>query len=299
MANDLSRWHRLAGDLFQLPQTAAEWDRYRLSAEQVEFYHEQGYLPGVRVLTDEQVERLRNELATFFQPHHEGEELWYEYHTNESTDPSQVLFHALGAWRITPGFHDLLWHPGFTVPASQLLGGAVRFWHDQLFCKPARHGGVVAWHQDYSYWTRTKPLAHLTCWIGLDDSNRENGCVHYVPGSHRWELLPITGLAGNMDSIREVLTDTQWEQFRRPVAVELKKGECTFHHPLMVHGSFENRSNRPRRAAVINAFRDGTCSDSDQPLLSGVPPIPRGERMGGQFFPLLYDPAHPYTLPSS
>src|SRR5256885_674880 len=83
-----------------------------------------------------------------------------------------VLFHALGAWRITPGFHDLLWNPAFTVPASQLLGGAVRFWHDQLFCKPAHHGGVVAWHQDYSYWTRTQPLAHLTCWIGLDDSNR-------------------------------------------------------------------------------------------------------------------------------
>ena len=98
--------------------------------------------------------------------------MFHEYHTNESTDPTRVLFHALGAWRITPGFHDLLWHPAFTVPASQLLGGAVRFWHDQLFCKPAQHGGVVAWHQDYSYWTRTKPMAHLTCWIGLDDATR-------------------------------------------------------------------------------------------------------------------------------
>ena len=55
--------------------------------------------------------------------------------------------------------------------ASQLLGDrGVRFWHDQLFCKPARHGGIVAWHQDYSYWTRTQPLAHLTCWIGLDEA---------------------------------------------------------------------------------------------------------------------------------
>ena len=51
-----------------------------------------------------------------------------------------------------------------------MLGGAVRFWHDQLFCKPARHGGVVAWHQDYSYWTRTVPMNHLTCWIALDDA---------------------------------------------------------------------------------------------------------------------------------
>jgi hypothetical protein len=57
----------------------------------------------------------------------------------------------------------------------------------------------------------------------------------------------------------------------------------------MVHGSFENRVDRPRRAVVINAFRDGTKSDSNEPLLAGVPPVPKGETMGGQFFPLLYD----------
>ena len=289
MPTDLSLRHDLVGDLFQLPKTKADWEKYRLTDEQVAFYHEQGYLASVRILTDEQIEKLRAELAEFFNPSHEGHELWYEYHTNESSRPDTVLFHALGAWRIRPGFHDILWHPAFTVAASQLLGGAVRFWHDQLFCKPAKHGGVVAWHQDYSYWTRTKPMAHLTCWIGLDDSTKENGCVHYVPGSHNWTLLPITGLAGDMDAIKEVLTPSQWEQFQRPVAVELKKGECSFHHPLMVHGSFENRTNRPRRATVINAFRDGVKSDKNEELLQGVPPIPVGHKMEGQFFPLLFE----------
>ena len=285
---DLSKHHVPVGDLISLPLSRDEWEKYRLSDEQIAFYHENGYLAGVRILSDEQIEKLRAELACFFEPEHPGHELWYEYHTNESSRPDTVLFHALGAWRITPGFHDILWHPAFTVPASQLMGGAVRFWHDQLFCKPAHHGGVVAWHQDYSYWTRTKPMQHLTCWIGLDDSTRENGCVHYVPGSHQWTLLPITGLAGNMEAIRDVLSPAQWEQFQKPVAVELKKGECSFHHPLMIHGSFENRTDRPRRATVINAFKDGTCSDSDQPLLDGVPVIPKGELMGGQFFPLLF-----------
>ena len=47
---------------------------------------------------------------------------------------------------------------------------------------------------------------------------------------------------------------------------------------------------RPRRAAVINVFRDGVLSNSDAPPLEGVPPIPKGEPMGGRFFPLLYDP---------
>lgn len=134
-------------------------------------------------------------------------------------------------------------------------------------------------------------MAHLTCWIALDDSTSDNGCVHYVPRSHGWDLLPITGLAGDMNAIREVLDDEQWDAFNHPVEVELKAGQCSFHHPLMVHGSFENRTDRPRRAAVINVFKDGVCSASNEPMLNGVDPlIPDGEPMEGRFFPLLYDP---------
>lgn len=289
MIEDLSVYHHSVGSLFRLPGTREEWQQYRLSDEQIAFFHENGYLPGIRILTDEQVEQLREELDTLMDPSHPGHHLFYEYHSNESKDPNTILFHALGAWRITPGFHDILWHPAFTVPAAQLLGGAVRFWHDQLFCKPPKQGGVVAWHQDYSYWTRTQPQAHLTCWIGLDDATQENGALMYIPGSHRWNLLPITGLAGDMEAIMSVLTDEQRAQFQ-PVTVELRKGECSFHHALVVHGSGVNRSERPRRATVINVFRDGVRSASNEPLLEGVPVIPAGEKMGGQFFPLLLDP---------
>jgi ectoine hydroxylase-related dioxygenase (phytanoyl-CoA dioxygenase family) len=289
LVEDLSTRHGLIGDLFALPGSPGEWGPYLLGAREVSFYEENGYLAPVRVLGDEQVETLRRELAQLTDPSHPKHHLFYEYHSNESKDPAKVVFHALGAWRITVGFHDILWNPAFTVPAAQLLGGAVRFWHDQLFCKPAFHGGVVAWHQDYSYWTRTQPLAHLTCWIGLDDSTRENGCVHYVPGSHLWPDLPITGLTGDMDAIQTVLSEEQKSLFK-PIAIELKKGEASFHHPRMIHGSFANTTDRPRRATVINVFRDGVRSATDELLLEGVPPIAKGERMGGQFFPLLFDP---------
>jgi len=289
MTEDLSIHHRPITTLFGDP-SSRDWNRYQLTPEQIEFYEADGYLAGIRILTDEQIEILRSELDQLADPANPGNRLFYEYHLNESTDPAQTLFHALGAWRIATGFHDLLWHPAFVVPAAQLIGGPVRFWHDQIFYKPARHGGVVAWHQDYSYWTRTRPMAHLSCWIGLDDSTRANGCVHYVPGSHRWHLLPITGLADDMNSIQTVLTDEQKEKFK-PVAIEVKKGEASFHHPLMVHGSFENKTDRSRRATVINVFRDGVISDSDASPLAGVPAIPAGEKMQGQFFPLLYDPS--------
>lgn len=290
MATDLSSHHEPLSQLFPRPGLQNVHDEFALSDEQIEHFHERGYVAGIRVLNDEQIEALRAELQDFFQPEHAGHDLWYEYHSNESSDPDQVLFHALGAWRIRPGFHDLLWHPAWLVPASQLLNGPVRFWHDQLFCKPAHHGGGVAWHQDYSYWQRTSPLAHLTCWIGLDDATTDNGCLEFVPGSHRWDLLPITGLAGDMDAIKEVLRAEQWEQFQSPVKIELKAGEASFHHPLMVHGSRNNRTDFPRRATVLNAVRDGVCSRDDLPLLSGTTPIPKGSPLQGQFFPLLYEP---------
>jgi len=285
---DLAEQHLPVSKLFPQPASSKEWERFRLSDEQVAFFHEQGYLKGIRVLNDDQIDVLRKELAEIADPKHPGHGLFYEFHSNESNDPNKVLFHALGHWRITPGFHDLLWNPALLMPASQLLGGSVRFWHDQLFCKPAKHGGVVAWHQDYSYWTRTQPMAHLTCWIALDDSTAENGCLRYVPGSHRWPLLPMPALVGDMDGLRAVLNDEQVEQFNNEVLVEVKAGECAFHHPLLVHGSKENRSERSRRAAVMNYVRDGVISAKSEELLHGVPAINEGETLKGTFFPLLH-----------
>jgi ectoine hydroxylase-related dioxygenase (phytanoyl-CoA dioxygenase family) len=235
---DFSDLHTPIGALGPLPTHKQDWQQYRLTDEQVEAFHRDGFLAGVEVLEDHQVETLCAELAELMEPSHPSHE---------------------------------------------------RFWHDQLFRKPAYHGGVVAWHQDYSYWTRTQPMAHLTCWMALDDSTRENGCLYYIPGSHKWNLLPITGLAGDMNEIMTVLDEEQKQAFR-PVPIELKRGQCSFHHPLTVHGSYENRSDRPRRATLVNVFRDGVRSASDEPLLAGVPVIPKGQKMEGRFFPLLFEP---------
>jgi hypothetical protein len=55
-----------------------------------------------------------------------------------------------------------------------------------------------------------------------------------------------------------------------------------------VHGSYGNRGGRPRRALVLNFMRPDTRSaDGRAPLLVGVPVIPEGEVVQGDFFPLL------------
>lgn len=289
---DLSKVHSLVSDLFQWPATIAEWDKYRLSIEQIDFFKEYGYVSNIKLLEEWQADRLINELSKITDPEHPAHALFYEFHSNESADLNAVLFHALGAWRITEGFHDVAWNPAFVMAASQLLDDQpVRFWHDQLFCKPALHGGVVAWHQDYSYWTRTGPIQHLTCWVALDDSTVENGCLYYVPKSHNWGLLDKPELAGNMEGLMDYLSDQQKAEFK-PMPIELKQGYATFHHPLMVHGSYQNKSNRSRRAFVLNVFKDGTASNTNEVVLEGVPVIHKGNKMEGQFFPLLFDPAN-------
>ena len=285
---DLSKFHEPVGRLLK-DLDSVKWEDYSLTAEQIQHFNEQGYISDIKLLEDVQIDQLREELKEVMDPDHPAHPLLYEFHSNESEDPDRIIFHSLGHWRMTPGFHDVLWNPAFVIPASQLLGGkSVRFWHDQLFLKPAKHGGVVAWHQDYSYWTRTQPMQHLTAWVGLDDATIDNGCLHYIPGSHKWGLLDKPSLAGDMMGITQFLSEEQAKALDNAVPIEMKKGYATFHHPLLIHGSFENDSDKPRRAFVLNIFADGTCSDSDEALLEGVPVIRKGEKMEGQFFPLLY-----------
>ena len=280
--SDLSQIHAVISDEFRF----TSYDFKTSLTIDGELFAESGYCSPLSLLNEEQVMMLKADLETISSSEYTSDPRFYEYNKNESADPSRTLFHALGAWRISPAFHDLVFFGPLVKAAEQLLGGPVRFWHDQLFVKPPYEGGVVAWHQDYSYWTRTQPVAHLTCWVALDDSVVENGCLQYVPGSHRWNLLPKGELANNMEAIFKVLPDQQKREFE-PVAIELKAGQASFYHPLLVHGSYENDSDHPRRGAVINFILDGVVSDTDEPLLRGVPIIPKGERLAGRFFPLL------------
>ncbi len=80
-----------------------------------------------------------------------------------------------------------------------------------------------------------------------------------------------------------MMTEEQKAEFK-PVAIPLKAGHAAFHHPLLVHGSFANFSSRSRKAFVLNVFADGTVSDTDEPLLEGVPVIPKGEKNGREVF---------------
>lgn len=280
---DLSTEHHRVASLFS---SEAHYSGDPISDDTVSDFELNGFIFGVPMLNPQQIEELQAELKILMDPNAVDTELFYEYNLNESRDSGRELFHALGAWRVSEAFHDLIFFPRLVRCAEILLDGPVRFWHDQVFVKPPHDGAVVAWHQDYSYWTRTVPLAHLTCWIGLDDSNEDNGCVHYVPESHRWHLLPRGDLGNDMTAVFKHLNAEQMDAFK-PVPAVMPAGSASFHHPMTVHGSYENNSDRPRRGVVVNFIRDGVRSNTNEALLEGVPVIPMGGKIEGQFFPLL------------
>lgn len=261
-----------------------------LTGEQVESYWQDGFLIGVPVFTEEEIARVNRDIDEVADPRHDGREYWYEY--NSDLTETGGIIHGIGGWRVRESLHDLLWHPVIRGAFYQLLQADPRLLFDQLFCKPARQSGAVSWHQDYSYWTYSQPMNHVTCWIALEDADLSNGCVQYVPGSHRWDvLLPRpTRLTRDRESLLAMLTPQQREQFV-PVAAEVKAGSVLFHHPLTIHGSLPNTSPRSRRGTTIHAMADGTRAAVDGPTTDGVPAWLLGG--AGPFYPLVDEPAGP------
>jgi len=279
-------------ELFPRLASKRDAEPFRLDEAQTRAFRENGYVAGIRVLEGggldavrEAVERLRAGTSPRIDLLYEVEEDYYR-------DPARHAFHCLGGWLLEPALHDLAFHPAAAVPAAQLLElERLRLWHDQVFYKPPQHPGVVAWHQDFSYWTRTLPMRHVTLNIVLDDTALENGCLHYVAGSHRWPLLPPVSFGQDMEAFRELLPEELRESFR-PVPVPLKAGEASIHHPLTVHGSYGNASSRPRRAAVLNYMAPDTRSaDGRLPLLRGTDLVERGAVIEGVHFPIVLDTA--------
>jgi ectoine hydroxylase-related dioxygenase (phytanoyl-CoA dioxygenase family) len=242
------------------------------------------------MLDDDDVAVLRGRVDDIRNNLDQHEPRLYEVEAAHRDRPDEVVCHFLGGWLIDDALRALVFDQRLTVPCAQLLGvNQLRFWHDQVFFKPAGHPGVVPWHQDYSYWTRTGPARHITVNIMLDDADEENGCVQFVPGSHRWGLLPKLPFDSSLDAIHEHLSAEQSDAFA-PVHGCMRAGEATIHHSHTLHGSAGNHSDRPRRALVFNYMAaDTRVLEGDEPLLRNTEPLQEGAIIEGEHFPIVLD----------
>ncbi len=199
------------------------------SAEEVERYNREGYLSGVTLLEDEEAAEWR----VYF------DELLAR------TLASGADSYSISSAHMQHGrVYDLLTDRRIVDRAADLLGDDCIGWGAHFFCKMPGDGKQVAWHQDAGYWPLS-PSRTVTVWLAIDDADRENACVRFLPGTHNQGLIAWRpSAAEEANVLRQTVEEV--ERFGEPVYVELKAGQASFHADLLLHGSDANRSPRRR-----------------------------------------------------
>ncbi len=151
-------------------------------------------------------------------------------------------------------FLDLARDPEIVDMVAQLIGDDVILWGCHVFSKPGGDGYETPWHQDGHYWP-IRPLATCTVWLALDRSDRDNGCLQVIPGSHRDKALK-DHLHEDRDDLvlsQRMAADTFDET--QAVALELDPGQMSFHDVYMIHGARCEPLTPPphRRRAALHA----------------------------------------------
>ncbi len=150
----------------------------------------------------------------------------------------------------------LAWHPLLGAIAARLARtSSVRLFDDQAVCKPPvsdNDQSTIGWHTDHSYWSTCSSDRMLTAWIPLQDTHALNGTLQVVDGSHRWpESEHLRGfndadLSGLGQRLGRTVPDSAVS------ALNLKRGQVSFHHMRTIHGSTSNRSQGSRYALAVH-----------------------------------------------
>jgi phytanoyl-CoA hydroxylase len=131
----------------------------------------------------------------------------------------------------------------------------------QWFNKLPNGGKATPPHQDGFYFM-LEPNEGLTLWLAQDDVDEENGCVRYLPGSHKEDMRPHqrTDVLGFSQGI----TDYGAADYQREAPVCAQPGDLLIHHSMCVHRADANPSPRPRRALGFVYFAARAKEDAEK-----------------------------------
>jgi phytanoyl-CoA hydroxylase len=256
-----------------------------LTEAEVARFHERGFVKGSRVLSDQEVDELRDELTRVIENHDTLERKPVRL-SNLSGDDESPVWQIVNIWNASDGFHNVIKNRKIVEELAQLTGAnELRIFHDQIQYKPAQVGGVNMWHQDAPLWPILEPMTEVSAWVALDDVDEDNGCMSMVPGSHRWgNQIEFLNTLKDFDSLPDTFEGNKVEVVPCPV----RKGEVHYHHALTWHGSPSNRSGRPRRAVALHYMTQDTrfVAKGEHPMKPFVE-VGDGEVVRGENFPLV------------
>ena len=241
-------------------------DTYLITPEELEKFRRDGYvhLRGVMSAAEmDEIEQvydrfLRGEIAV------EGKDFNDMTTGEHGTDPSgYAVVNVMLPRRYFPGWQGNLFERRAQSIADQLCGEGMTIDFDQLLAKsPGRPDAVFHWHQDQAYWIDTEDRRTATCWLAVDDSTRENGCMQFLPGSHREPVRPHRPLHDDRSASHTLVTDLRPDDVMVPV--EIRRGDITVHNEGVLHGSGGNNSASSYRRAYIVALRSMSTVEEER-----------------------------------
>jgi ectoine hydroxylase-related dioxygenase (phytanoyl-CoA dioxygenase family) len=181
--------------------------------------------------------------------------------TTDEDDQAPVLPQILNPSKYAPELVETIFRANAQAIARQLLGDTVNGGGDHAILKPPRTEAATPWHQDEAYWDADKEYNALSIWIPLQEATLENGCMHFVPGTHRQPVLPHHPI-GNDPRVIGLEVDDVERWVAQSVACPIPAGGATIHHSCTLHYTGPNRTDAPRRAYILGF---------------GVPPQQRAE----------------------
>jgi ectoine hydroxylase-related dioxygenase (phytanoyl-CoA dioxygenase family) len=174
-----------------------------------------------------------------------------------------VLYQRINLWMDHPDVRRLILDEALGRMAAELEGiDGIRVWHDQALYKDP-WANPTSWHQDNTKWSFSAEHA-ITIWIALDEVDSRNGCMFFLPGTHRRRLETDFPTTAPMNAIFSAYPELAAID---PVAAELPAGGCSFHNGLTIHAAAANMSRFPRRAMTCAFMPDGCTFNGKQNVL--------------------------------
>lgn len=159
-----------------------------------------------------------------------------------------ALPQVLGPSNTYPELKDTPYLKRMLAVSQFILGPEAVFSHDHMILKPAGYGAVTPWHQDQAYHDPTFYYTNINFWLPIEDATVENGCMHYMRGSHRGVVLPHRFLNDDPKAATVALGEDYWDA--NGTAVPCPAGSVALHHSYTLHYAGANRTDRPRRAYI-------------------------------------------------